>query len=167
MYSALYSIWHNIADSKIHITGGLGSVPGTEGFGPKYDLPNKDTYDETCAAVGNVFFNYRMFLATGEAKYIDMAEISLFNNVLAAVNFEGNRFFYVNVLQADGRRAFNRGNRGRSPWFDTACCPTNMARLVPQVTGMVYSHDGNNLYCGFYAANLYICSVICKYYSLS
>ena len=151
MYSALYSIWHNIADSKIHITGGLGSVPGTEGFGPKYDLPNKDTYDETCAAVGNVFFNYRMFLATGEAKYIDMAEISLFNNVLAAVNFEGNRFFYVNVLQADGRRAFNRGNRGRSPWFDTACCPTNMARLVPQVPGMVYSHDGNNLYCGFYA----------------
>lgn len=153
LYSSLYSIWHNIADCKIHITGGLGSVPGTEGFGPAYNLPNKDTYDETCAAVGNVFFNYRMFLATGEAKYIDMAEISLLNNVLAAVNMEGNKFFYVNVLQADGKRAFNRGNIGRSPWFDTACCPTNMARLVPQVPGMVYSHEGNDLFCGFYVGS--------------
>ena len=148
---ALDAIWHNIADTKIHITGGLGSVPGIEGFGPEYMLPNKDTYDETCAAVANVFFNYRMFLATGDAKYVDMAETSLYNNVLAGVNLEGNRFFYVNVLEADGRKAFNHGNAGRSPWFGTACCPSNMARLIPQVAGMVYSQTDNDIFCGFYA----------------
>lgn len=152
---ALESIWHNIADTKIHITGGLGSVPGIEGFGPEYELPNKDTYDETCAAVGNVFFNYRMFLATGDAKYVDMAETSLYNNVLAGVNLEGNRFFYVNVLQADGKKAFNHGRAGRSPWFGTACCPSNMARLIPQIPGMVYSHTADDIFCGFYAG----CSV--------
>ena len=150
---ALEAIWHDIADKKIHINGGLGSVPGIEGFGPAYMLPNKDTYDETCAAVGNVFFNYRMFLATGDAKYVDMAEISLYNNVLAGVNLEGNRFFYVNVLEADGRKAFNHGRAGRSPWFGTACCPSNLARLIPQVSGMMYSHVGSDVFCSFYAGN--------------
>ena len=150
---ALDAIWHNIADAKIHINGGLGSVAGHEGFGPEYNLPNVETYDETCAAVGNVFFNYRMFLATGDAKYIDMAEISLYNNVLAGVNLEGNRFFYVNVLQTDGKRAFNRKHIGRFPWYGTACCPSNMARLIPQISGMIYSHGGNDIYCGLYAGS--------------
>ncbi len=150
---ALDAIWHDIADKKIHINGGLGSVPGIEGFGPAYMLPNKDTYDETCAAVGNVFFNYRMFLATGDAKYVDMAEVSLYNNVLAGVNLEGNRFFYVNVLEADGKKAFNHGRAGRSPWFGTACCPSNLARLIPQVSGMMYSHVGSDVFCSFYAGN--------------
>lgn len=150
---ALHSIWHDIADKKVHINGGLGSVPGIEGFGPEYVLPNKDTYDETCAAVGNVFFNYRMFLATGDARYVDMAEVSLYNNVLAGVNLEGNRFFYVNVLEADGMKAFNHGRAGRSPWFGTACCPSNLARLIPQVSGMMYSHTGSDVFCSFYAGN--------------
>lgn len=150
---ALESIWHNIVDTKIHITGGLGSVPGIEGFGPEYELPNKDTYDETCAAVGNVFFNYRMFLATGDAKYVDVAEVSLYNNVLAGVNIDGNRFFYVNVLEADGKKAFNHGRAGRSPWFGTACCPSNMARLIPQFSGMIYSHTDDDVFCAFYAGS--------------
>jgi DUF1680 family protein len=150
---ALNSIWHDISDKKIHINGGLGSVRGIEGFGPEYVLPNKDTYDETCAAVGNVLFNYRMFLATADAKYVDMAEISLYNNVLAGVNLEGNRFFYVNVLEADGENKFNHGQAGRSPWFRTACCPSNLARLIPQVSGMMYSTVKNNIFCGLYAGN--------------
>lgn len=150
---ALESIWHDIVDKKMHINGGLGAVPGIEGFGPAYVLPNKDTYDETCAAVGNVFFNYRMFLATGEAKYVDVAEIALYNNVLAGVNIEGNRFFYVNVLEADGKKAFNHGRAGRSPWFGTACCPSNMARLIPQVPGMIYSHTNDDIFCAFYASS--------------
>ena len=150
---ALDALWHNIADTKIHINGGLGSVAGYEGFGPEYNLPNVETYDETCAAVGNVFFNYRMFLATGDAKYIDMAEISLYNNVLAGVNLEGNRFFYVNVLQTDGKRAFNKKHIGRFPWFGTACCPSNMTRLIPQISGMIYSHSENDIYCGLYAGS--------------
>lgn len=148
---ALDAIWHDIMDKKIHINGGLGAVPGIEGFGPEYVLPNKDTYDETCAAVGNVFFNYRMFLASGDAKYVDAAEVSLYNNVLAGVNLEGNKFFYVNVLEADGKKAFNHGRAGRSPWFGTACCPSNMARLIPQVSGMIYSHTDDDIYTALYA----------------
>lgn len=148
---ALESIWSDMVDKKMHINGGLGSVPGIEGFGPDYELPNKNTYDETCAAVGNVMFNYRMFLATGNAKYADVAEVALYNNVLAGVNLAGNRFFYVNVLEADGKKAFNHGRAGRSPWFGTACCPSNMARLIPQVAGMIYSHKDNEIFCGLYA----------------
>ncbi len=147
---ALEAIWHDIVDKKMHITGGLGAVPGIEGFGPDYVLPNKDTYDETCAAVGNVFFNYRMFLMSGDAKYVDVAEVALYNNVLAGVNLAGNRFFYVNPLEADGRKAFNHGTAGRAQWFGTACCPSNLARLVPQVSGMVYSYAEDNIFCGFY-----------------
>ena len=150
---ALESIWHDIVDRKMHITGGLGAVPGIEGFGPGYVLPNKDTYDETCAAVGNVMFNYRMFLLTRDAKYVDVAEAALYNNVLAGVNIEGNRFFYVNPLEADGRKAFNHGRKGRSPWFDTACCPSNMARLIPQVPGMIWSHTDDEIYCSLYAGS--------------
>ncbi len=150
---ALNSIWHDIVDRKMHINGGLGAVPGIEGFGPAYDLPNLNTYDETCAAVGNVFFNYRMFLMSGEAKYVDVAEVALYNNVLAGVNIEGNKFFYVNVLEADGKRPFNHGTAGRAPWFGTACCPSNMARLIPQISGMTYSHTEDDIYTVFYAGS--------------
>lgn len=150
---ALDSVWHDIVDKKMHVTGGLGAVPGIEGFGPAYILPNKNTYDETCSAVGNVFFNYRMYLMTGDAKYVDVAEVSLYNNVLAGVNLEGNKFFYVNPLEADGSKAFNHGRAGRSPWFSTACCPSNLARLIPQISGMVYAHAANNIFCSFYVGS--------------
>lgn len=148
---ALDRIWGNITNTRMHITGGLGAVHGIEGFGPQYELPNADAFNETCAAVGNVLFNYRMFLLHKDAKYLDVAEVALLNNVLAAVNFEGNRFFYVNPLDADGKYPFNHGTAGRAPWFGTACCPSNMARLVPQVPGMTYAHDDSDLYITFYA----------------
>jgi uncharacterized protein len=149
---ALKAIWHDIVDSKMHITGGIGAIKGIEGFGPAYVLPNKEAYNETCAAVGNVFFNFRMFLLTRDAKYIDVAEVALLNNVLAGVNLEGNKFFYVNPLETDGVTAFNHGQPGRSPWFSTACCPSNIARLIPQVSGMMYSYADNELYTTYYAA---------------
>lgn len=148
---ALNRIWGNITDSRMHITGGLGAVHGIEGFGPKYELPNADAFNETCAAVGNVLFNYRMFLLTKDAKFLDVAEVALLNNVLAAVNLEGNRFFYVNPLDADGKYPFNHGTAGRAPWFGTACCPSNMARLLPQVPGMTYAHDEKELFITFFA----------------
>lgn len=147
---ALDSIWGNIVDTRMHITGGLGAVHGIEGFGPEYELPNLEAYDETCAAVGNVLFNYRMFMAEKDGKYIDVAEVALYNNVLAGVNLEGNRFFYVNPLEANGRRAFNQGLKGRAPWFGTACCPSNLARLIPQIPGMMYAHTDDDIYCTFY-----------------
>lgn len=150
---ALNDIWHNIVDTKMHITGGLGATHGIEGFGPKYVLPNKDTYNETCAAVGNVFFNFRMFLNSGEARYLDIAEVALLNNSLAGVNLDGNRFFYVNPLEADGKTKFNHGKAGRSPWFDTACCPSNIARLIPQVPGLMYSYQPNKIYATYYASS--------------
>ena len=150
---ALDAIWHDIVDKKMHITGGLGAVPGIEGFGPEYVLPNRDTYNETCSAVGNVLFNYRMYLMSGDAKYVDVAEVSLYNNVLAGVNLEGNRFFYVNPLEANGRKTFNHGRAGRSPWFGTACCPSNLARLIPQVSGMIYSHTDDDIFCSLYAGS--------------
>ena len=148
---ALDRIWGNLTDTRMHITGGLGAVHGIEGFGPAYLLPNADAFNETCAAVGNVLFNFRMFLVHKDAKYLDVAEVSLLNNVLAAVNLEGNRFFYVNPLEADGKYPFNHGTMGRAPWFGTACCPSNMARLLPQVQGMTYAHDDENLYLAMYA----------------
>jgi DUF1680 family protein len=148
---ALHRIWADITDTRMHITGGLGAVHGIEGFGPQFLLPNADAFNETCAAVGNVLFNFRMFLAHKDAKYLDVAEVSLLNNVLAAVNLEGNKFFYVNPLEADGKYPFNHGTMGRAPWFGTACCPSNMARLLPQVQGMTYAHDEENLYLAMYA----------------
>ncbi len=148
---ALDRIWNNIVNTRMHITGGLGAVHGIEGFGPQYVLPNDDAFNETCAAVGNVLFNYRMFLMHKDARYLDVAEVALLNNVLAAVNLEGNRFFYVNPLAADGKYPFNHGTAGRAPWFGTACCPSNMARLLPQVQGMTYAHDDKDLYVTFYA----------------
>jgi hypothetical protein len=100
-----------------------------------------------------VFFNQRMYLMEKNGKYVDVAEIALLNNVLAGVNLEGNRFFYVNPLEADGQMPFNHGMRGRSPWFGTACCPSNLARLIPQVSGMMYAYGGDEIYCSFYAGS--------------
>ena len=97
---------------------GLGAIHGIEGFGDEYDLPNKEAYNETCAAIANVFFNYKMFLRYGDAKYFDVAEVALFNNSLAGVNLSGDRFFYVNPLESDGHHLFNHGNAGRALWFD-------------------------------------------------
>lgn len=150
---ALKQIWENMVDTRMHITGGLGAVHGIEGFGPEFDLPNDDAFNETCAAVGNVLFNWRMFLRYRDAKYLDVAEIALYNNVLAGVNLRGDRFFYINPLAADGYRPFNHGRPERSPWFGTACCPTNIARLVPQVPGMIFVTEDGGLTLCLYAAS--------------
>jgi len=145
--NALNSIWHDIVDTKMHITGGLGAIHGIEGFGPSYVLPNKDAYLETCAAVGNVFFNMRMFLKYHDAKYIDVAEIALLNNCLSGIGLDGKSFFYPNPLEAD------KGHQPRSGWFGCACCPSNIARLIPQVSGYMYALAGKQLYCALYGSN--------------
>lgn len=147
---ALDAIWENMVDARMHITGGLGAIRGIEGFGPNYDLPNFDAYCETCAAIANVFFNHRMCLLHKDAKYFDVAEVALFNNVLAGVNLGGDRFFYVNPLETDGRDLFNHGSAGRSPWFDCACCPSNLARLLPQVSGYMYAKTDTAIYLLLY-----------------
>ncbi|MDD8047464.1 MAG: glycoside hydrolase family 127 protein, partial [Verrucomicrobiota bacterium] len=144
---ALNAIWHDIVDTKMHITGGLGAVHGIEGFGPSFVLPNKDTYLETCAAVGNVLFNMRMFLKYGDARYVDVAEVALLNNCLSGIGLDGTSFFYPNPLEADA------GHQLRSGWFGTACCPSNLSRLIPQVSGYMYAATGSDLFCALYGSN--------------
>ncbi|MDX1283804.1 MAG: glycoside hydrolase family 127 protein, partial [Draconibacterium sp.] len=150
---ALNAIWENLVNTRMHITGGLGAVHGIEGFGAEYELPNKDAYNETCAAVANVFFNYRMFLLNKDAKYLDIAELSLFNNSLAGINLAGNRFFYVNPLEADGIKAFNHGIADRAKWFGCACCPPNISRLILQTPGYMYAHTNDEIYLTIYAGS--------------
>lgn len=150
---ALNSIWSNLVTTRMHITGGLGAVEGVEGFGEPYDLPNLNTYNETCAAVANVFFNNGMYLTSGDAKYLDIAELSLFNNALAGINLNGDRFFYVNPLEADGVRRFNHGMGGRAEWFGCACCPPNISRLILQVPGYMYSYGDRDIYLTLYGGS--------------
>jgi DUF1680 family protein len=150
---AAEKIWHDIVDTKMHIIGGLGATHGIEGFGPAYDLPNRQTYNETCAAVANVLFNFRMYLLHKDAKYFDVAEVALLNNSLAGMGIAGDSFFYVNVLETDGVRKFNHGSGGRAEWFGCACCPSNLARLIPQVPGYMYSHTDEEIYLGLYGSS--------------
>ena len=150
---AVGRIWNDIVDSKMHIIGGLGAMHGIEGFGEPYNLPNRNTYNETCAAVANVFFNFRMYLLHQDAKYFDVAEVALFNNSLVGISLPGDTFFYVNVLEADGVKRFNHGSAGRSPWFGTACCPSNLARLMPQVSGYMYAYTDDEIYLGLYGSS--------------
>jgi len=150
---SLNAIWEKLVNTKMHITGGLGAIKGIEGFGAEYELPNKDAYNETCAAVANVFFNYRMFLLHKDAKYLDIAELSLFNNSLAGMNIEGNRFFYVNPLESDGLKAFNHGIADRAKWFGTACCPPNISRLILQTPGYMYAHTKDEIFLTIYAGS--------------
>jgi len=150
---AAEKIWHDIIDTKMHIIGGLGATHGIEGFGSAYVLPNRNTYNETCAAVANVLFNFRMYLLHKDAKYFDIAEVALLNNALAGISLKGDTFFYVNVLEADGIKKFNHGSAGRSPWFGCACCPSNLARLMPQVSGYMYTHTDDEIYLGLYGSS--------------
>ncbi|MCQ2149665.1 MAG: glycoside hydrolase family 127 protein [Bacteroidales bacterium] len=150
---ALNSIWDNLVSTRMHITGGLGAVRSVEGFGAKYELPNKEAYDETCAAVANVFFNEGMFLASGDARFLDIAELSIFNNALAGINLAGDRFFYVNPLEADGQWGFNHGKTGRAEWFGCACCPPNISRMILQTPGYMYAYTDDAIYLTLYGSS--------------
>lgn len=150
---ALDAIWTNLVSSRIAITGGLGAERGIEGFGEMYRLPNRTAYNETCAAVANVFFNFGMFLSEGDSRYLDIAEVSLFNNALAGISLSGDRFFYVNPLESDGVTDFNAGGLGRAEWFGCACCPPNISRLILQTPGYMYSHTDDEIYVTLYAGN--------------
>ncbi|MCT4646683.1 MAG: glycoside hydrolase family 127 protein [Carboxylicivirga sp.] len=152
-YPALNSIWSNLVDKLMHVTGGLGAGHGIEGFAGDYELPNRDAYNETCAAVANVFFNHKMFLSYKDAKYLDIAELSLFNNSLAGIGLEGNTFFYENPLANDGIKIFNKGTSTRVDWFGTACCPPNILRLILQTPGLMYSYTEDQIYLSLYASN--------------
>ncbi|MCX6222680.1 MAG: glycoside hydrolase family 127 protein [Bacteroidia bacterium] len=130
--NAMKSVWEDVVYRNMYITGGIGSSGSNEGFSVDYDLPNEKAYCETCASVGMVFWNQRMNLLTGDAKYIDVLERSLYNGALDGLSLSGDRFFYGNPLAS-------RGNYSRNEWFGTACCPSNIARLVESVGNYIYA----------------------------
>ncbi len=143
-FEALERIWENMSSKKLFITGGIGSRPQGEGFGPNYELNNHTAYCETCAAIANVYWNYRMFLATGESKYIDVCERALYNNVLSGVSLSGDKFFYDNPLESGGEHE-------RQKWFGCACCPGNITRFVASVPGYIYAQQGKDIFVNLYA----------------
>ncbi|MBN2180921.1 MAG: glycoside hydrolase family 127 protein [Sedimentisphaerales bacterium] len=142
---ALNSIWENVAGKKLYITGGIGAQGGGEGFGGNYELPNIKAYCETCAAIANAFWNHRMFLLTGESKYIDVLERVIYNGFLSGVSMKGDKFFYPNPLES-----FH--GTSRSPWFGCACCPSNVVRFVPSIPGYAYAQEGDSLYINLFIA---------------
>lgn len=151
--TALNRIWDYTVQKKTYLTGGLGAATGTEGFGPAYDLPNLTAYNETCAAVASMLWNHRLFLLTGQSKYMDIFERTLYNGFLAGVSLSGDQFFYVNPLESDGKRKFNVGQAPtRSPWFGTSCCPTNVARFLPSLPGYVYAVRDDQLLVNLFVA---------------
>ncbi len=151
---AVDAIWSNIVDKKYYITGGVGARHAGEAFGANYELPNMTAYNETCAAIAQVYLNQRMFLLHGDAKYIDCLERTLYNGVISGMSIDGGKFFYPNPLASDGKYAFNADNtKTRQPWFGCACCPSNLCRFIPSVPGYMYAVKDNNLYVNLFAGN--------------
>jgi hypothetical protein len=143
---AVDRIWQDVVSKRIYLTGGLGSVGGTEAFGDDYALPNRTAYTETCASVGGILWNHRMFLKSGDAKYLDAFEQTLYNGLLSGVSVKGDTFFYQNPLESAGRNE-------RSAYFDVACCPANLARLIAQLPGLIYATDGNQVFVNLYVSS--------------
>jgi DUF1680 family protein len=138
-------IWDNLTTGKLYITGGIGSSATGEAFGKPYELPNMTAYNETCASVGMDYWNHRLFLLYGDAKYVDIMERTLYNGLMSGVSLDGKTFFYPNPLESNGQHE-------RSPWFGVACCPSNITRFLASVPGYLYAKAGNTLYVNLYAA---------------
>ena len=147
-------LWNNIVSRKYYLTGGVGARHAGEAFGADYELPNMTAYNETCAAIAQVYLNERMFLLHGESKYIDCLERTLYNGVISGMSMDGGRFFYPNPLSSDGKYKFNAdGNTTRQPWFGCACCPSNLSRFIPSLPGYLYGVKDNNIYVNLFAGN--------------
>jgi DUF1680 family protein len=143
---AIDAIWENVTDKKLYLTGGIGSRKEGEAFGDDYELPNLTAYNETCAAVANIYWNERLFLLHGDAKYVDVLERTLYNGLLSGVSLDGTKFFYPNPLESDG-------SHQRSAWFGCACCPGNLTRFLPSLPGYLYAQSGDTLYVNLYAGS--------------
>ncbi|MBP6977392.1 MAG: glycoside hydrolase family 127 protein [Lentimicrobiaceae bacterium] len=139
-------VWNNVVSKKLYVTGGIGARGMGEGFGENYELPNMTAYCETCASIANVYWNQRMFQMTGDSKYIDILEKTLYNALLSGVSISGDRFFYDNLLEDDG-------SCERQPWFGCACCPGNITRFMASVSGYQYAADDARVYVNLFAGS--------------
>lgn len=147
---AIDRLWDNVVSKKIHLTGGIGASPDGEAFGANYDLPNATAYLETCAAIANALWNERMFLLHGDAKYADVLERTIYNGFLSGVAITGDRFFYPNPLESDGKQKFNMGSCERAPWFGCSCCPVNDVRFIPEIAGFIYATRSAELFVNLF-----------------
>jgi len=144
--NAIDRIWDNVVSKKLYITGGIGATNRGEAFGRNYELPNMSAYCETCAAIGNVYWNYRLFLLHGEAKFYDVLERTLYNGLISGISLDGGSFFYPNPLESMGQHQ-------RQPWFGCACCPSNVCRFIPSVPGYIYAVKDNELFINLFMGN--------------
>ncbi len=136
-------LWNDLTTRKMYITGGVGSRAGIEGFGDPYDLPSEGAYAETCAAIANVMWNYRMLSITGDARYTDVLERTLYNGVNSGLSLSGNLYCYRNPLASNGEKL-------RSAWYDTTCCPPNIERLFESLPGYFFSTSRDGVYVNLY-----------------
>jgi uncharacterized protein len=155
------SIWDDLTHHQMYITGGLGPAHANEGFTFEYDLPNETAYAETCASIALVFWAQRMFLADPNSRYVDVMERALYNGVLSGVSFEGSHFFYANPLASypfiNPYERFSGIHTDqhyhRSEWFQCACCPPNLARMVASIGAYFYATTADTLYVNLYNPN--------------
>lgn len=151
--NAVRAIWDNLVSQKMYLTGGIGARHEGEAFGKNNELPNKTAYNETCAAIGDVYWNQRLFALTGDANYYDIIERTLYNGLISGISLDGDAFFYPNPLESDGSYKFNFGAATRQPWFDCSCCPTNLVRFIPSMPSLIYATKGNALFVNLFASN--------------
>ena len=144
--AAMDRLWDDVVHRNMYITGGIGSSRDNEGFTEDYDLPNLDAYCETCASVGMVLWNQRMNQLTGDSKYIDILERSLYNGALAGISLGGDRFFYVNPLES-------KGDHHRQEWYGCACCPSQLSRFLPSIGNYIYASSDDALWVNLYIGN--------------
>jgi DUF1680 family protein len=138
-------IWQDVVFRKMYVTGGIGPSASNEGFTVAYDLPNETAYAETCASIGMVLWNHRLNLLHADARFADVVERVLYNGLLSGLSLDGEKFFYVNPLASQGKHH-------RKPWYNCACCPTNIVRFMPTVGGYVYAHSNDAVYVNLYVA---------------
>jgi len=147
---AIDRIWNNMVGKKMYVQGSIGAVGDGERFGDNYELPNATAYNETCAAIGSVFWTQRMFLLHGDSKYIDVLEKTLYNGLISGVGLDGKSFFYTNAMQVSNSFDQPDLERERSGWFICSCCPTNIVRLIPSIPGYIYAQNGNDVYVNLF-----------------
>jgi DUF1680 family protein len=149
---AIDTIWNNVVSRKLYVQGGLGAIGSGERFGDNYELPNATAYNETCAAIANVYWNHRMFMLHGESKYIDVLEKTLYNGLISGVGMDGKSFFYTNAMEIKNTFHHKDMEETRSGWFPCSCCPTNVTRLIPSIPGHIYGVKENNIFINLFVA---------------
>ena len=147
---AIDKIWENMVQKKYYVQGSVGAIGDGERYGKNYELPNATAYNETCAAIASVYWNYRMFLLHGDAKYIDVLEKTLYNGLISGIGLDGKSFFYTNAMQITHNFKHADIEFERSGWFECSCCPTNLVRLIPSIPGYVYAQKDENVYVNLF-----------------